>query len=38
MIVKSYEVEKIKTNKNNCFLIYGSNQGHKDQVIKELLR
>ena len=38
MIVKSYEVEKIKTNKNNCFLIYGSNQGHKDQVIKELFQ
>ena len=36
MIVKSYEVEKIKSNKKNYFLIYGSNQGYKNQVIKEL--
>ena len=34
MIVKSYEVEKIKSNKKNYFLIYGSNQGYKKQVIK----
>ena len=36
MIIKSFEVEKIKSNKSNLFLIYGSNQGHKNQVIKEL--
>ena len=36
MIIKSFEVEKIKSKKNNLFLIYGSNQGHKNQVIKEL--
>jgi DNA polymerase-3 subunit delta len=36
MIIKSFEVEKIKSTKNNLILIYGSNQGHKNQVIKEL--
>ena len=36
MIIKSFEVEKIKSIKNNLILIYGSNQGHKNQVIKEL--
>ena len=36
MIIKSFEVEKIKSNKKNLFLIYGSNQGHKNQVINEL--
>ena len=37
MIVKSFEVEKIKLNKNHLFLIYGSNQGYKNQVIKKFL-
>ena len=36
MIIKSFEIEKIKSKKNNLFLIYGSNQGHKIQVIKDL--
>ena len=36
MIIKSFEVEKIKSIKKNLILIYGSNQGHKSQVIKEL--
>ena len=36
MIIKSFEVEKIKSIKNNLILLYGSNQGHKNQVIKEL--
>ena len=36
MIVKSFEIEKIKSIKNNFILLYGSNQGHKSQVIKEL--
>ncbi len=36
MIIKSFEVEKIKSIKNNLILIYGSNQGYKNQVIKEL--
>ena len=36
MIIKSFEVDKIKSTKNNLILIYGSNQGHKKQVIKGL--
>ena len=36
MIIKSFEVEKIKSIKKNLILIYGSNQGYKNQVIKEL--
>jgi len=35
MIVKSFEVEKIKAIKNNLVLVYGSNQGYKTQVIKD---
>ena len=35
MIVKSFEVEKIKSIKNKLILLYGSNEGHKIQVIKE---
>jgi len=37
MIIKSFEIEKIKSIKNNFILIYGTNQGYKNQVIKELL-
>ena len=33
MIVKSFELEKIKI-KSNYFLFYGENQGHKNEVIK----
>ena len=36
MIIKSFELEKIKSIKNNNILIYGNNQGHKNQVIKEI--
>jgi len=36
MIIKSFEIEKIKSIKNNLILIYGTNQGYKKQVIKEL--
>ena len=35
MIVKSFEIEKIKYKNNNFFLIYGSNEGYKNQVIKD---
>ena len=35
MIIKSFEIEKIKSKKNNLILIYGTNQGYKKQVIKE---
>ena len=36
MIIKSFEEEKIKSIKNNLVLIYGSNQGYKNQVIQEI--
>ena len=36
MIIKSFEVEKIKSKKNKLILIFGSNQGYKNQVIKVL--
>ena len=36
MIIKSFEIDKIKLTKNNLILLYGSNQGHKNQIIKEL--
>ena len=37
MIVKSFEINKIK-NIKNFFLFYGKNEGHKNQVIKFLLK
>ena len=36
MIVKSYELLKIKNNLN-FFLFYGKNEGLKNQLIKQLL-
>jgi len=36
MIIKSFEVDKIKSIKKDLILFYGSNQGHKNHVIKEL--
>mgnify|MGYP006139682189 FL=1 len=33
MIVKSFELNKIDNKKNNFFLFYGENQGHKNQII-----
>ena len=36
MIIKSFEIDKIKFTKNNLILLYGSNQGHKNQVINDL--
>ncbi len=36
MIIKSYEYQKIKKIKNNIFLLYGENEGYKNQVIKDV--
>ena len=36
MIIKSFELDKIKSKKSNLILLYGSNQGFKNQVIKEI--
>ena len=35
MILKSYELEKIKIENKYFFLFYGENQGHKNQIIEE---
>ena len=35
MIIKSFEIRKINLKKNYFFLLYGENEGHKKQVIKE---
>ena len=35
MILKSFELEKIKIEDKNFFLFYGENQGHKKQIIEE---
>ena len=34
MIVKSYESNKLDFQKNKSFLLYGENQGHKEEIIK----
>ncbi len=36
MILKSFELGKIKLIKSNLILVYGENQGYKTQVIKEV--
>tara|TARA_B100000700_G_scaffold312337_1_gene395778 strand:+ start:138 stop:1115 length:978 start_codon:yes stop_codon:yes gene_type:complete len=36
MIIKSFELDKIKSSKKKLILIYGLNQGYKNQVIKNL--
>ena len=35
MILKSFEIEKIKIGDKNLFLFYGENQGYKNQIIEE---
>ncbi len=37
MILKSYEVEKIKNINLNFYLLYGENEGYKNQIIKNVL-
>ncbi len=36
MIIKAFESQKIKKLNNNFFLLYGENDGYKNQVIKEI--
>ena len=36
MILKSYELNKIKINNYNFFLFYGDNEGLKEETIKNL--
>ena len=37
MIIKSFEIDKIKSLKNNIFLIYGKNEGLKTQIINDTI-
>ena len=34
MIIKNYELEKLNIDKNKNFLLYGENQGYKNQIIE----
>ena len=36
MIIKTYEINKVKNN-SNFYLIYGKNEGLKDECVKEIL-
>ena len=35
MIIKSFEISKINLKMNQFFLLYGENEGHKNQIIEE---
>ena len=35
MIIKSFELNKIDLKKNNCYLLYGENEGLKNQTIED---
>jgi DNA polymerase III subunit delta len=35
MIIKSFELNKIDLKKNQFFLLYGENHGHKEEIIKK---
>lgn len=36
MIVKNFEIDKINVNVNNILLLYGDNEGFKDEIIKKI--
>ena len=38
MILKSYEIKKINSKKNNFVLFYGKNEGYKNEAIKFLIQ
>lgn len=38
MIIKNYEINKINVNKNRNFLLYGENQGLKDEIISSTFK
>ena len=37
MIIKTYQLEKIKKNQSNFYLLYGENEGYKNEVIDDVL-
>ena len=38
MILKSFEVNKVKISKSKLFLFYGTNQGFKEELISEIFK
>ena len=38
MILKNYQLSKINLNENKLILLYGKNEGLKNQTIKELIK
>ena len=36
MIVKSFNLNDLKKNKSNFFLLYGENEGHKEDLINSI--
>ena len=36
MIIKTFEIEKLKKKSSKFFLLYGENEGFKNQVFKEV--
>ena len=37
MIIKTYQLENLKKKHSNFYLLYGENEGYKNQVIKQIL-
>ena len=38
MIIKSFELSKLKVKSKKIFLLYGENQGHKNQILEEIFK
>ncbi len=38
MIIKSFEISKINLGLNNLFLLYGKNEGFKNEVTKNIIK
>ena len=38
MIIKSFDIDKIKSNKNGLILFYGKNEGFKKEVLNEITK
>ena len=38
MITKSFEINKINFNKNHFYLLYGENEGLKNEIIQKYLK
>ena len=38
MIIKSFELNKIDLQKNKIILLYGKNEGHKNEIISNITK